>query len=69
MDGETEEELAPRCRLFDPHVLSRRDNPRPSLCFRCGPIGENDEDLDWNKWHYYCDVCKIVLHECCYFAP
>lgn len=57
MNAEKGEEVAPRCRLSDPahpHTLCRRDNPRPSLCFRCGPVNENDEDYDWNNIHYYC---------------
>ncbi|CAH2051183.1 unnamed protein product [Thlaspi arvense] len=74
MDGEKEEEgfVAPRCRLSDPahpHSLCRRDNPRPSLCFRCGPVNEDDEDYNWNNWHYYCETCKLVFHEDCNMIP
>ncbi|KAF3498330.1 hypothetical protein DY000_02057347 [Brassica cretica] len=67
------EEVAPRCRRLSdpahPHTLCRRDNPRPSLCFRCGPVNENDEDYDWNNIHYYCEICKLVFHEDCYMFP
>ncbi|EOA32164.1 hypothetical protein CARUB_v10015420mg [Capsella rubella] len=65
-----DQNLAQRCCLSDPahpHALRRQDNPRPSECFSCGPLGGSDDN--WNDWHYYCDICKLVFHEGCEIFP